>query len=130
MSTVPAFKARRLTSSTFLITEWDDIYDEHPFIYAKVVPSAQTMLILDTGCGGASNNPCIGVKSLREFLETVAVEENERAPLNPGGQLAYIVVQSHCHYDHIRRCLENVLSDDADKNLYAQWGWKRLLRTA
>ncbi|KAI6154869.1 Metallo-hydrolase/oxidoreductase [Pisolithus tinctorius] len=101
MSTVPAFKARRLTSSTFLITEWDDIYDEHPFIYAKVVPSAQTMLILDTGCGGASNNPCIGVKSLREFLETVAVEENERAPLNPGGQLAYIVVQSHCHYDHI-----------------------------
>lgn len=53
------------------------------------MPSAQTVLILDTGCGGASNNHCIGVKSLREFLETVAVEENERAPLNPGGQLAY-----------------------------------------
>ncbi|KAI6008169.1 Metallo-hydrolase oxidoreductase [Pisolithus orientalis] len=60
--------------------------DKHPYIYAKVMPSAQTVLILDTGCGGASNNHCIGVKSLREFLRNVGV---------------LIVVQSHCHYDYI-----------------------------
>ncbi|KAI6096484.1 Metallo-hydrolase/oxidoreductase [Pisolithus croceorrhizus] len=100
MSIIPAFKARRLTSSTFLIIEWDGMYNEHPFIYARIVSAVQTMLILDTGCGGASNNPRIGV-SLRKFIETVPIEENERAPLNPGGRLAYVVIQSHCHYDHI-----------------------------
>ncbi|KAI6116881.1 Metallo-hydrolase/oxidoreductase [Pisolithus thermaeus] len=102
MSIIPAFKARQIMPSTFLIIEWDDIYNEHPFIYAKIVSAVQTMLILDTGCGGASNNPRIGVRSLRKFIETVPIEENERAPLNPGGRLAYVVIQSHCHYDHIR----------------------------
>ncbi|KIJ67068.1 hypothetical protein HYDPIDRAFT_58724, partial [Hydnomerulius pinastri MD-312] len=97
----PAFTARRLTSSTFLITEWDDIFIEHPFIYAKIVSSAQTILILDTGCGGATHNPDIGLKSLREFIETIGVEDNGGEPLNPGGKMAYVVVQSHCHYDHI-----------------------------
>lgn len=52
MSITPAFKARRLTSSTFLITEWDDIYNEHPFIYAKFVLADRTMLILDTDSEG------------------------------------------------------------------------------
>ncbi|KAI6007940.1 hypothetical protein EDC04DRAFT_2778291, partial [Pisolithus marmoratus] len=35
------------------------------FIYAKIVPPAQNMLILDTGYGGESSNSRIGVKSLR-----------------------------------------------------------------
>ncbi|KAI6096488.1 Metallo-hydrolase oxidoreductase [Pisolithus croceorrhizus] len=76
MSIIPAFKARRLMPSTFSIIQWDDIYNEHPFIHAKIVSAVQTVLtlILDTGCGGTSNNPRIG---------------------------AYVVIQSHCHYDHI-----------------------------
>ncbi|KAF9236728.1 hypothetical protein BU15DRAFT_63774 [Melanogaster broomeanus] len=98
---LPAFTARRLTASTFLITEWDDIFNEHPFIYAKIVPAAHTILILDTGCGGATYNPDIGLKSLRDFIETVSVKDNGGEPLNPGGKMAYVVVQSHCHYDHI-----------------------------
>lgn len=98
---VPAFTARRLTQTTFLIIEWDDIFNEHPFIYAKVVPSANTILIMDTGCGGATHNPEIGLKSLREFIETVDVPDNNGKPLNEGGKMKYIVVESHCHYDHI-----------------------------
>ncbi|KAH7884512.1 beta-lactamase-like protein [Phlebopus sp. FC_14] len=98
---LPAFIARRLTASTFLITEWDDIFNEHPFIYAKIVPIAQTIMILDTGCGGATYNSDIGLKSLREFIETVDVEDNGGKPLNPQGKMRYVVVQSHCHYDHI-----------------------------
>ncbi|KAG2133646.1 Metallo-hydrolase/oxidoreductase [Suillus bovinus] len=98
---LPAFTARRLTQTTFLIVEWDDIFNEHPFIYAKVVPSAKTILIMDTGCGGATHNPQIGLKSLREFIETVAVPDNNGKPLNEGGKMKYIVVESHCHYDHI-----------------------------
>lgn len=101
---LPAFTARRLTQTTFLIVEWDDVFNEHPFIYAKVVPSAKTILIIDTGCGGATHNPEIGLKSLREFIETVDVPDNNGKPLNEGGKMKYIVVESHCHYDHIRRC--------------------------
>ncbi|KAF8127006.1 beta-lactamase-like protein [Boletus edulis] len=98
---LPAFTARRLTPSTFLIKEWDDLWGEHPFIYAKIVPAAQTILLLDTGCGGQTNNPNIDLKDLRKFIETVLVNDNDGKPLNPGGKLSYIVVQSHCHYDHI-----------------------------
>jgi hypothetical protein len=101
---LPAFTARRLTQTTFLIVEWDDLFNEHPFIYAKVVPSAKTILIMDTGCGGATHNPEIGLKSLREFIETVNIPDNNGKPLNEGGKMKYIVVESHCHYDHIRRC--------------------------
>lgn len=73
---LPAFTAQRLTPSTFLIKEWDDIWVEHPFIYAKIVHSARTILLLDTGCGGGTYNPNIGLKDLRAFIETVPVNDN------------------------------------------------------
>lgn len=59
------------------------------------------MLIIDTGTGGKSNDPDIEVTSLRQFLETVGVEDNGNKPLNEGGKMKYVVVTTHCHYDHI-----------------------------
>ncbi|OSD06316.1 Metallo-hydrolase/oxidoreductase [Trametes coccinea BRFM310] len=97
----PAFTARRLTASTFLITEVDDVYDEHPFIYAKLVPAARTLLLLDTGCGGASRDPDASFTRLRDFLEHAPVDDLGEAPVNAGGEMGYVVVLSHCHYDHI-----------------------------
>ena len=113
-----AFTARRLTRSTFLIVEVDDIYGEHPYIYAKLVPDAGTVLLFDTGCGGASNDRTVHITSLREFLETVPIAENGGDPLNGGGgaeRMRYAVALSHCHYDHIRtsrprRALPSVLT--------------------
>ncbi|RPD61081.1 Metallo-hydrolase/oxidoreductase [Lentinus tigrinus ALCF2SS1-7] len=96
-----AFTARRLTPSTFLIVEVDDVYDEHPFIYAKLVSAAQTILLLDTGCGGKTKQPDVELTSLREFIERAPVEDNAAEPLNPGGAMRYVVVLTHCHYDHI-----------------------------
>ncbi|KAH9902783.1 Metallo-hydrolase/oxidoreductase [Cubamyces lactineus] len=96
-----AFTARRLTSTTFLITEVDDIYDEHPFIYAKLVPATRTILLLDTGCGGATHAPQASFRRLRDFLEYAPVTDNGALPLNSGGAFEYVVVLSHCHYDHI-----------------------------
>ena len=96
-----AFAARRLTRSTFLIVE-DDEYREEPFIYVKLVPAARTIVILDTGCGGKPRDPDAKVTSLRDFVERVPVEDNDNRPLNPGGKMEYIVVLSHCHFDHIR----------------------------
>lgn len=107
-----AFNATRLNSSTFLIKEFDDIYSEHPLIYAKVIPDllcrgSGTILLIDTGCGGASNDPDVHITSLREFIETVDVQDNEDRPLNPvngkGERMSYIVTTTHCHYDHIRK---------------------------
>ncbi|RDX42120.1 Metallo-hydrolase/oxidoreductase [Lentinus brumalis] len=96
-----AFTAHRLTPSTFLIVEVDDIYDEHPFIYAKIVPAAHTILLLDTGCGGKTRKPDAELTRLRDFLERAPVQENEAKPINTGGLMRYVVVLSHCHYDHI-----------------------------
>ncbi|KAI0360152.1 Metallo-hydrolase/oxidoreductase [Trametes cingulata] len=97
----PAFTARCLTPRTFLLTETDDIYDEHPFIYATHVPAARTLLLLDTGCGGASRDPHASFTRLRDFLERAPVEDNGGRPVNGGGEMRYVVVLSHCHYDHI-----------------------------
>jgi len=84
-----------------MIKEYDDIYSEHPFIYVKLVPSS-SVVVVDTGCGGASTEPDTQITSLREFIETVGLDENEGKPLNEGGKMQYIVVTTHCHYDHIR----------------------------
>ncbi|KAH9481435.1 hypothetical protein JR316_0005961 [Psilocybe cubensis] len=96
-----AFRASRLTPSTFLITEYNDIFSEHPFIYAKVVPSANTILIIDTGCGGLSNDTDIEITSLRKFIESANVKDNNGAPINEGGKMGYVVALTHVHYDHI-----------------------------
>ena len=100
MLKVPAFKASRLTPTTFLVIEHSDSYDEHPYIYVKFLTDS-TLLILDTGCGGKTDNPEVSLTSLREFIETVGIEDNGGNPLNEGGRKGYILVLSHCHYDHI-----------------------------
>lgn len=101
MMTKSAFQATRLTPSTFLVREYDDIFSEHPHIYVKIIPSANTVLVIDTGTGGKSNNHDVEVTSLRQFIETVEVADNNHRPLNEGGKMKYVVVTTHCHYDHI-----------------------------
>ncbi|PCH42257.1 hypothetical protein WOLCODRAFT_137795 [Wolfiporia cocos MD-104 SS10] len=96
-----AFRAYRLTASTFLVVEVHDAYGERPFMYVKHVPDAGTLLLLDTGCGGAQAAADGTAPGLRAFLETVGVEDNGGRPLNEGGRLRYVVALSHCHYDHI-----------------------------
>lgn len=98
----PAFKATRLTQSTFVIKEYADVYDEQPLIYAKVCAEINTIVIMDTGCGGKTEDPDIDLTSLRAFIETIAIPDNGNKPLNKGGHMKYVVVLSHCHYDHIR----------------------------
>ena len=92
------FTCTRLNDTTFLIVE-DDIWAEYPFIYAKVY--ASVLALIDTGCGGASKDATAKVTCLRAFLETFPVEDNNNQPLNPGSQKDYVVICSHCHFDHI-----------------------------
>lgn len=97
----PAFKAWKLNSTTFIIKEHKDSYDERPLIYAKMMPGGNTIVIVDTGCGGATEDPTINIKSLRVFIETVPIPDNDHEPINEGGRMKYTVILTHCHYDHI-----------------------------
>ena len=113
-------------SASWLIREHDQ-YGEYPHIYAKVCnksprqqeddggleePAAQKVIVLsDTGCGTETLNtklqrcdadglneiystPPGGPRrwNLRTFLEYT---------INPGGRAPYVVITTHCHYDHI-----------------------------
>lgn len=95
--------SQRTTELGTSLSEYNDIYEEHPQIYVKLVPSAHTILIIDTGCGGATVDPGIEITSLRKFIEEVKLDCNGGAALNEGKDMEYIVVLSHCHYDHIRK---------------------------
>src|ERR1700753_2863101 len=92
------FSCSRLNPTTFQIVE-DDIWSENPIIYAKITSKA--IVLIDTGCGGAARDPDCSLRSLRLFLETYNVSDNDNRPLNNNGKLDYVVICSHCHFDHI-----------------------------
>ena len=92
-----SFVSRRVNSSTFLICE-DDYYGEQPYIYVKLYDDY--LLITDTGCNSPRTKKQ-ALTSLREYLETYPDPLNNQRCLNPGGTKQYIIVCTHCHYDHI-----------------------------
>ncbi|KAF1808814.1 Metallo-hydrolase/oxidoreductase, partial [Eremomyces bilateralis CBS 781.70] len=85
-------------STAFKIVE-EEKYLEYPQIFVKILD--ETLVILDTECGGAAQDLDVTVTSLREYLETVPVGDNGKEPLNPIARLSYMVVCTHCHFDHI-----------------------------
>ncbi|GAB7343911.1 hypothetical protein MBLNU457_1866t1 [Dothideomycetes sp. NU457] len=96
-----SFTVRRVNASTFAITE-DDKYGEHPIIYAKIHPKAPVIILSDTGCDASSKrSKDAKYTHLRQLLEDCPVEANNNEPLNPSSSRAYIVICSHCHFDHI-----------------------------
>ncbi|KAM5349239.1 hypothetical protein ACJ41O_005746 [Fusarium nematophilum] len=101
MSATPpttCFSASRLNATTFSIIE-DDAWRENPYIYVKLFPS--NLVLIDTGCGGAAEDRGVELRSLRTFIETFPVEDNDGAPLNENGTRNYVVICTHCHFDHI-----------------------------
>ncbi|KAF1817106.1 Metallo-hydrolase/oxidoreductase [Eremomyces bilateralis CBS 781.70] len=99
------FVAERLNSTTFKIVE-EDQYLEYPQVFVKILD--ETLVIVDTGCGGAAKGPDVALTSLREYLETVPLADNGKELLNPGARLSYTVVCTHCHFDHIGTSLLSI----------------------
>ncbi|KXT08950.1 hypothetical protein AC579_10309 [Pseudocercospora musae] len=97
-----SFHVQRINGSTFCIRE-NDAFGEHPLIYAKVHTRAPVIVLSDTGC----DEPRDGLQHsrfihLRRFLEECPVACNGDKPLNPAPcKRKYIIICSHCHYDHI-----------------------------
>src|SRR5215471_4777613 len=80
------FSSSRINATTFKIVENDQWY-ENPIIYVKIYD--RVVVLLDTGCGGASIDPDVAVTSIREFLETYPVSDNNGLPLNQNGAKDY-----------------------------------------
>jgi glyoxylase-like metal-dependent hydrolase (beta-lactamase superfamily II) len=107
ISSNTCFTCTRLNASTFLVIE-DDKWDEEPYIYVKSYSSV--LVLIDTGCGGAAKNEAAELTSLKEFLETFPVPDNDNQPLNLGSKKSYVVVCTHCHFDHIGKAPSTPLS--------------------
>ena len=102
-ASLPYFQCTRLNSTTFFIVE-NDKYAEHPFVYAKIYPDL--VVLSDTGCGGTADTSGSSPSSLRDFIETSPIGANGGRPLNPrqrNGKPSkrYLIICTHCHYDHI-----------------------------
>jgi glyoxylase-like metal-dependent hydrolase (beta-lactamase superfamily II) len=111
------FTIRQLNPSTHLIRETDK-YSEFPHIYAKTVfltkGSTRPALIVlsDTGCGTNLNprpnfSTVIRPEPTRSSSYKPRHDHNYnlanflRATINPNGEIPYLVITTHCHYDHI-----------------------------
>ena len=103
------FECSRVNRTTFVIRE-NDKYEEYPFIYVKLYDDPPLAVISDTGCGGPDKERADAQQDprhdLRSFIETTPVSSNDNQPLNPSFGSSkplrkYLVICTHCHYDHI-----------------------------
>ncbi|KAF4622774.1 hypothetical protein G7Y89_g14252 [Cudoniella acicularis] len=92
-----SFTCQRVNKTTFVIIE-DDNYGEQPYIYVKVYPAH--LIITDTGCNAPRSKEA-SLISLRKYIETFPHPINGGQSLNPNGAKDYVIICSHCHYDHI-----------------------------
>lgn len=104
------FNCTKLNDTTFQIVE-DDQWDELPIIYVKVYDAV--LVVIDTGCGGAARDKSAELTSLREFLETYPVPDNKNTALNPKSEKDYIIICSHCHFDHIGKTIAPTIQSKA-----------------
>ncbi|KAI5367106.1 Putative metallo-beta-lactamase, ribonuclease Z/Hydroxyacylglutathione hydrolase [Septoria linicola] len=96
-----SFLTSKLNGTTFLIQE-HDAFGERPFIYVKLPPGAPVIILSDTGCDEPdSAHKHAKYTQLRDYIENCPLKINDRKPLNPESKLRYIIVCTHCHYDHI-----------------------------
>lgn len=110
------FTIRQINETTYLIRELDRfvslatlsrVYhhlhpqDENPHVYVKkhtqILPdgrSATLLIVNDTGCGTSASSKLsrTGQWNIRTFIDH---------HLNPSSSIPYLVILSHCHYDHI-----------------------------
>ncbi|SMQ44917.1 unnamed protein product [Zymoseptoria tritici ST99CH_3D7] len=99
--TSSSFSVKRINSTTFVIRE-DDAFGEHPFIYAKLHPTAPVVILSDTGCDEPSEKrQHAKYTQLRGYLEACPLAILGNRPLNPGGYREYVIISTHCHYDHL-----------------------------
>lgn len=114
------FTVSRVNSTTWAICE-NDSYGEHPIIYCLIHPTLPLIIISDTGCDSPNkskkNGKCFTIPyldqlltplltakyvHLLDFLRHYPIPENSHQPLDAHpGERSYIIICTHCHFDHI-----------------------------
>ncbi|KAJ5273894.1 hypothetical protein N7478_009019 [Penicillium angulare] len=110
---VPAacpFHVRRLNKSIYLFREHDN-YGQFPNIYAKIcstsdangTSSSPTSVIVlsDAGCATSIKNPEYDISKDPSTPKYWNIYTVLKHTINPHGQLPYLVITTHCHFDHI-----------------------------
>ncbi|UPX14316.1 uncharacterized protein EKO05_0004804 [Ascochyta rabiei] len=111
------FTIRQLNQTTYLVRERDR-FGEYPHIYVKkhteTLPDGQrasVLIVNDTGCGTSTRNHTTTTSqdwNIRTFIDH---------HLNPNrDDILYLVILSHCHYDHILG-LEPLLHSPQRRNI-------------
>ncbi|KAI7185527.1 hypothetical protein KC316_g3987 [Hortaea werneckii] len=95
-----SFTTRRVNKSTFVVQE-HDAYGELPLIFVKVHPTVPVVIVSDTGCDEPSKkHKDDNYIHLRHYLENYPISCNNNLPLNHGGEKRYLIICTHCHFDH------------------------------
>ncbi|KAI6819719.1 hypothetical protein KC340_g13649 [Hortaea werneckii] len=95
-----SFTTRRVNKSTFVVQE-HDAYGELPLIFVKVHPTIPVVIVSDTGCDEPNKkHKDDHYIHLRHYLENYPISCNGNSPLNNGGEKRYLIICTHCHFDH------------------------------
>ncbi|KAJ5108701.1 hypothetical protein N7456_005376 [Penicillium angulare] len=111
---VPAscpFHVRRLNESIYVFREHDN-YGQFPNIYAKICSISGTngsptsvIVLSDAGCATSIKNPEYDLDTSKDpeiktpkYWNIYTVLKHT---INPTGQIPYLVITTHCHFDHI-----------------------------
>ncbi|KAK3704485.1 hypothetical protein LTR37_013768 [Vermiconidia calcicola] len=94
MSSEPSYYQSKLNCSTTQIIHHDK-YVEYPFIYVKQYPAIPLAVVIDTGCG--AHNAAEGTieQELKNFIKNEVFSSDKK------DQYEFLVVCTHCHFDHI-----------------------------
>ncbi|OQO09716.1 hypothetical protein B0A48_05119 [Cryoendolithus antarcticus] len=102
----PSYSVSRLNSTTHLVIHNDKFF-EFPYIYVKVYGNLKLAVIIDTGCGASSTKGTRGQTDLK-----TCIEENVLSTSRDEKQWSFLVICTHCHFDHIGG-IESFADDNA-----------------
>ncbi|KAJ6028847.1 hypothetical protein N7540_004423 [Penicillium herquei] len=101
------FHVRRLNESIYVFREHDN-YDQYPNIYAKICSApdengslSSVIVLSDAGCATSIKNPDFDYSKDPKTPEYWNIYTALKQTINPDGQFPYLVITTHCHFDHI-----------------------------
>ncbi|KYG41221.1 hypothetical protein M433DRAFT_76285 [Acidomyces richmondensis BFW] len=96
-----SFTTRRVNRTTFVIQE-DDLFVELPLIYVKLHPHNSVIILSDTGSDAPKEEHWHDrFIHLRDYIENCPITINDNRPLNPKSGRQYVIICTHCHFDHL-----------------------------
>lgn len=100
---MPAYYSSRLNESTYIVVHRDKL-SEYPYIYVKLYHEPSLVVVFDTGCGADSTHNEDEAQDLKDFIQTDLLSAAYETSGDPGNGIResdWMVICTHCHFDHI-----------------------------